>query len=186
MADVSPTARIAGSSSPTEGLIDMSSAQHGKICYLVMPSRNPQRSARFYQTVFGWNVRTRGDGAVAFDDSTGPVPGPGRKSPRRVPARRLVASRSASRHPEPGASGRVMIKWHRSAGERGTGRLGDALRSRSVPVRPKAPIDPALGRRAPASSASATIGGYRDDMSPVSAATEDRARRRLAQQIRRR
>ncbi|GAB2661467.1 VOC family protein [Kribbella swartbergensis] len=53
----------------------MPSAKHGKICYIVMPSGDPQRSGAFYQTVFGWNVRTRGDGAAAFDDSTGEVSG---------------------------------------------------------------------------------------------------------------
>ena len=34
-----------------------------------------ERSARFYREVFGWNVRTRGDGATAFDDTTGQVSG---------------------------------------------------------------------------------------------------------------
>ena len=53
----------------------MSSAKHGKICYIFMPSQDPQRSAAFYETVFGWNVRTRDDGSTAFDDSTGQVSG---------------------------------------------------------------------------------------------------------------
>ncbi|HEU0164158.1 MAG TPA: VOC family protein [Thermomicrobiales bacterium] len=48
---------------------------NGKICYLEIPSRNVQQSAEFYQTVFGWNIRTRGDGATAFDDTTGEVSG---------------------------------------------------------------------------------------------------------------
>jgi uncharacterized protein len=34
-----------------------------------------QRSAEFYQRVFGWNIRKRGDGATAFDDTTGEVSG---------------------------------------------------------------------------------------------------------------
>jgi predicted enzyme related to lactoylglutathione lyase len=34
-----------------------------------------QRSSEFYKKVFGWNLRTRGDGAIAFDDSVGEVSG---------------------------------------------------------------------------------------------------------------
>jgi predicted enzyme related to lactoylglutathione lyase len=48
---------------------------HGKICYLFMPSQDPQRSSAFYQEVFGWKIRTHGDGSLAFDDSTGQVSG---------------------------------------------------------------------------------------------------------------
>lgn len=53
----------------------MSSAKHGKICYIFMHSQDPERSGAFYKTVFGWNVRTRDDGSTAFDDSTGQVSG---------------------------------------------------------------------------------------------------------------
>ncbi len=49
--------------------------KHGKICYLFMPSRDPQRSSEFYRTVFGWNIRTNGEGDLSFDDSTGHVSG---------------------------------------------------------------------------------------------------------------
>ena len=48
---------------------------NGKICYLEMPARDINRSASFYQEVFGWQVRTRGDGNVAFDDGVGQVSG---------------------------------------------------------------------------------------------------------------
>jgi uncharacterized protein len=41
---------------------------NGKLCYLIIPSNNISRSASFYNTVFGWNIRTRSDGSVAFDD----------------------------------------------------------------------------------------------------------------------
>jgi predicted enzyme related to lactoylglutathione lyase len=44
---------------------------HGKTCYLEMPAVDIERSAAFYETVFGWHVRRRGDGATAFDDTTG-------------------------------------------------------------------------------------------------------------------
>lgn len=48
---------------------------NGKICYIEMPAVDIQTSASFYQSVFGWNIRTRGDGAVAFDDGVGEVSG---------------------------------------------------------------------------------------------------------------
>lgn len=50
-------------------------AAHGKICYIQLPAIDIQQSAEFYKTVFGWNIRTRGDGATSFDDSTGAVSG---------------------------------------------------------------------------------------------------------------
>ncbi len=48
---------------------------NGKICYIEIPATDVARSAEFYQKVFGWNVRKRGDGATAFDDSIGEVSG---------------------------------------------------------------------------------------------------------------
>lgn len=48
---------------------------HGKICYVEMPTTDVERSAAFYQAVFGWSIRKRGDGATAFDDATGYVSG---------------------------------------------------------------------------------------------------------------
>jgi predicted enzyme related to lactoylglutathione lyase len=48
---------------------------NGKICYVEIPAADVRRSAEFYEAVFGWNVRTRGDGATAFDDATGEVSG---------------------------------------------------------------------------------------------------------------
>jgi hypothetical protein len=48
---------------------------NGKICYLEMPATDIARSSDFYQRVFGWNIRTRGDGSTAFDDTTGEVSG---------------------------------------------------------------------------------------------------------------
>ena len=41
---------------------------NGKICYIEMPAADIARSAEFYKKVFGWNIRTRGNGSVAFDD----------------------------------------------------------------------------------------------------------------------
>ena len=48
---------------------------NGKICYVEMPASDIQRSAKFYEKVFGWQIRKRGDGATAFNDSVGQVSG---------------------------------------------------------------------------------------------------------------
>jgi len=48
---------------------------NGKICYIEMPATDLERSAGFYQRVFGWNIRKRGDGSTAFDDGVGEVSG---------------------------------------------------------------------------------------------------------------
>ena len=48
---------------------------NGKICYIEMPATDIARSSDFYQRVFGWNVRKRGDGNIAFDDAVGEVSG---------------------------------------------------------------------------------------------------------------
>ena len=49
--------------------------ENGKVCYLEIPTSDVQRSADFYGDVFGWVTRRRGDGALAFDDTTGEVSG---------------------------------------------------------------------------------------------------------------
>jgi uncharacterized protein len=48
---------------------------NGKICYIEMPATDITRSAEFYRRVFGWNIRKRGDGSLAFDDGVGEVSG---------------------------------------------------------------------------------------------------------------
>jgi len=48
---------------------------NGKICYLEMPATDIARSAEFYRKVFGWNIRQRNDGHIAFDDGVGEVSG---------------------------------------------------------------------------------------------------------------
>ena len=47
----------------------------GKICYIEIPAIDINASANFYKAAFGWNVRTRGDGHLAFDDGVGQVSG---------------------------------------------------------------------------------------------------------------
>ena len=60
---------------------------HGKICYLEIPSKTAQASADFYSSIFGWKVRTRGDGELAFDDPSG-VSGTWVKESDRTPDER--------------------------------------------------------------------------------------------------
>jgi predicted enzyme related to lactoylglutathione lyase len=48
---------------------------NGKICYIEMPATDISASASFYKNAFNWNIRKRGDGATAFDDTTGEVSG---------------------------------------------------------------------------------------------------------------
>jgi predicted enzyme related to lactoylglutathione lyase len=48
---------------------------NGKICYLEIPSTDIARSSDFYTRVFGWSVRRRGNGSLAFDDAVGGVSG---------------------------------------------------------------------------------------------------------------
>ena len=57
---------------------------NGKICYVEIPASNIDRSAKFYEKVFGWNVRKRSDGHIAFDDGVGQVSGTWRTD--RLPA----------------------------------------------------------------------------------------------------
>jgi uncharacterized protein len=48
---------------------------NGKICYIEMPAVDINQSASFYRDIFGWQIRTRGDGHIAFDDAVGQVSG---------------------------------------------------------------------------------------------------------------
>ena len=48
---------------------------NGKICYIEIPTNDINESASFYNKVFGWNIRSRGDGSIAFDDTVNEVSG---------------------------------------------------------------------------------------------------------------
>jgi hypothetical protein len=48
---------------------------NGKICYLEIPADDIAASAAFYESVFSWSIRRRGDGEIAFDDTVGGVSG---------------------------------------------------------------------------------------------------------------
>lgn len=60
---------------------------HGKICYLEIPANRAEDAASFYSTIFGWKVRERGDGNLAFDDPGG-VSGTWVKETDRTPDER--------------------------------------------------------------------------------------------------
>jgi predicted enzyme related to lactoylglutathione lyase len=48
---------------------------NGKLCYVEIPAADVERSAAFYAATFGWRMRSRGDGATAFDDTVEEVSG---------------------------------------------------------------------------------------------------------------
>lgn len=48
---------------------------NGKICYIELPATDTARSSEFYNNVFGWNIRKRPNGSIAFDDAVGEVSG---------------------------------------------------------------------------------------------------------------
>jgi uncharacterized protein len=48
---------------------------HGKICYIEIPAVDVLLSASFYKKVFGWHIRERSNGQIAFDDTTNEVSG---------------------------------------------------------------------------------------------------------------
>jgi predicted enzyme related to lactoylglutathione lyase len=47
----------------------------GKICYIEIPATDVEESAQFYRRAFGWQIRKRGDGSTAFDDTVNEVSG---------------------------------------------------------------------------------------------------------------
>jgi predicted enzyme related to lactoylglutathione lyase len=61
--------------SDLKGVLMPPTLANGKICYIEIPAIDIQRSADFYASVFGWQLRQRGDGSTAFDDATGEVSG---------------------------------------------------------------------------------------------------------------
>ena len=85
---------------------------HGRICYLEIPANRAEDSARFYSEIFGWTVRERGDGNLAFDD-TGGVSGTWVKAEDRTPDERtrvyiLVDSIAESLGQIEASGGRVL------------------------------------------------------------------------------
>lgn len=54
-----------------ESGIDPNLARHGHISYLEIPAADVEPSARFYESVFGWEISRRDDGKCSFDDRSG-------------------------------------------------------------------------------------------------------------------
>jgi uncharacterized protein len=48
---------------------------NGKICYMEIPAIDVILSASFYKKIFGWQIRERSDGRIAFDDTVNEVSG---------------------------------------------------------------------------------------------------------------
>ncbi len=48
---------------------------NGKVCYIEIPAIDIDASAAFYKAVFGWEIRRRTDGHLAFNDGVGEVSG---------------------------------------------------------------------------------------------------------------
>ena len=48
---------------------------HGRLSYIQIPAIDVRESARFYQTVFGWESRGDGDNHLGFHDATGNMTG---------------------------------------------------------------------------------------------------------------
>jgi predicted enzyme related to lactoylglutathione lyase len=48
---------------------------NGKICYVEIPAVDVLQSIAFYEAVFHWQTRQRGDGSSAFDDGARQVSG---------------------------------------------------------------------------------------------------------------
>ena len=75
---------------------------HGKVCYLEIPATTAEESADFYRGIFGWTIRKRGDGELAFDDSGG-VSGTWVKESDRTPdeqTRIYIMVDDIPRHPQ--------------------------------------------------------------------------------------
>jgi predicted enzyme related to lactoylglutathione lyase len=58
-----------------ENKSDRPTLANGKVCYIEIPAIDISRSVSFYKQVFGWKIRIRGDGHMAFDDGVGEVSG---------------------------------------------------------------------------------------------------------------
>jgi len=51
--------------------IDIKNLPRSRICYLEIPATDPHTSAKFYDCVFGWNIRRRDSAQPSFDDPSG-------------------------------------------------------------------------------------------------------------------
>jgi len=70
--DVSPDEWGATIVQPASRLAEL---RRPRFCYLEIPAADVQKSAAFYEKVFGWNIRHRESNRPSFDDATGNVSG---------------------------------------------------------------------------------------------------------------
>ena len=113
----------------------------GTICYIEIPAVDVASSAAPYQQAFGWQLRTRGDGATSFDDTVGEVSGTfvTDRPPAAEPGfliyimvadveAALAAIKAAGGKPVPEAG--QVFAWFRDPG-------GNVLASTSSPASPR-------------------------------------------------
>jgi predicted enzyme related to lactoylglutathione lyase len=55
--------------------VDKELARHGHVSYLEIPAADADKSADFYEAVFGWSIRRRDNGHISFDDRSGDLIG---------------------------------------------------------------------------------------------------------------
>jgi predicted enzyme related to lactoylglutathione lyase len=55
--------------------VDSRLARHGHVSYLEIPAVDTDKSAAFYEAVFGWSIRRRDNGHLSFDDRSGDLIG---------------------------------------------------------------------------------------------------------------
>ena len=67
--------------------VDKRLARHGHVSYLEIPAVDADKTAAFYEAVFGWSVQRRDGGHISFDDRSGNLIGG------------WVTDRAASREP---------------------------------------------------------------------------------------
>ena len=90
------------------------SLSHGKICYIEIPALDVERSADFYEKVFGWRIKGRAAAWADFEDSAGQVSG------------RLARARIA--HESPGFLIHIMVEDAEAAVAAALGEGGEIVR----------------------------------------------------------
>jgi predicted enzyme related to lactoylglutathione lyase len=54
-----------------ETSVDARLTRHGGLSYLEIPTVDPRKSADFFESVLGWNIRQRDTSSPRFEDATG-------------------------------------------------------------------------------------------------------------------
>jgi predicted enzyme related to lactoylglutathione lyase len=95
--------------------VDEKLVRHGGLSYLEIPTADAQRSACFYEVVFGWSLQDRDTDDPRFEDATGHLIG------------RWVMGRVISR--EPGLLPYIYVNDIHAAVERVRVHAGEVVRS---------------------------------------------------------